>query len=59
VLPNTSGLNANHRPADFAAAFRSLRRAALGTISSSVRCRSRAGAARTSSRPPTAPRRSR
>ena len=25
VLPNTSGLNANHRPADFAAAFRALR----------------------------------
>jgi TDG/mug DNA glycosylase family protein len=24
VLPNTSGLNANHRPADFAAAFREL-----------------------------------
>ena len=28
VLPNTSGLNANHRPADFARAFRALRRAA-------------------------------
>jgi TDG/mug DNA glycosylase family protein len=28
VLPNTSGLNANHRPADFARAFRRLRRAA-------------------------------
>jgi TDG/mug DNA glycosylase family protein len=26
VLPNTSGLNANHRPADFAAAFAELRR---------------------------------
>jgi len=26
VLPNTSGLNANHRPADFARAFRALRR---------------------------------
>ena len=25
VLPNTSGLNANHRPADFARAFRGLR----------------------------------
>ena len=25
VLPNTSGLNANHRPADFARAFRELR----------------------------------
>ena len=25
VLPNTSGLNANHRPADFAEAFRELR----------------------------------
>ena len=25
VLPNTSGLNANHRPADFAKAFRALR----------------------------------
>ena len=25
VLPNTSGLNAHHRPADFAAAFRALR----------------------------------
>ncbi|HUL72648.1 MAG TPA: G/U mismatch-specific DNA glycosylase [Vicinamibacterales bacterium] len=25
VLPNTSGLNANHRPADFARAFRALR----------------------------------
>jgi TDG/mug DNA glycosylase family protein len=25
VLPNTSGLNANHRPADFAEAFRALR----------------------------------
>jgi TDG/mug DNA glycosylase family protein len=29
VLPNTSGLNANHRPADFARAFRNLRRASL------------------------------
>jgi TDG/mug DNA glycosylase family protein len=29
VLPNTSGLNANHRPADFARAFRDLRRASL------------------------------
>ena len=28
VLPNTSGLNANHRPADFARAFRQLKRAA-------------------------------
>ena len=28
VLPNTSGLNANHRPADFAEAFRALRIAA-------------------------------
>jgi TDG/mug DNA glycosylase family protein len=28
VLPNTSGLNANHRPADFARAFRQLRVAA-------------------------------
>lgn len=27
VLPNTSGLNANHRPGDFATAFRELRRA--------------------------------
>jgi TDG/mug DNA glycosylase family protein len=27
VLPNTSGLNANHRPADFARAFRELRKA--------------------------------
>jgi len=27
VLPNTSGLNANHRPVDFARAFRELRRA--------------------------------
>jgi len=26
VLPNTSGLNANHRPADFAQAFKALRR---------------------------------
>ena len=26
VLPNTSGLNAHHRPADFARAFRALRR---------------------------------
>jgi TDG/mug DNA glycosylase family protein len=26
VLPNTSGLNANHRPADFAKAFRELKR---------------------------------
>ena len=26
VLPNTSGLNANHRPADFARAFKALRR---------------------------------
>jgi TDG/mug DNA glycosylase family protein len=25
VLPNTSGLNANHRPSDFAAAFRALK----------------------------------
>jgi len=30
VLPNTSGLNANHRPADFARAFQDLRRASLG-----------------------------
>ena len=29
VLPNTSGLNANHRPADFAKAFRELRQDAL------------------------------
>jgi TDG/mug DNA glycosylase family protein len=29
VLPNTSGLNANHRPADFARAFSELRRASL------------------------------
>jgi TDG/mug DNA glycosylase family protein len=29
VLPNTSGLNANHRPADFARAFKDLRRASL------------------------------
>jgi len=29
VLPNTSGLNANHRPADFAQAFNALRRASL------------------------------
>ena len=29
VLPNTSGLNANHRPADFARAFADLRRASL------------------------------
>lgn len=29
VLPNTSGLNANHRPADFTAAFAALRRASL------------------------------
>ena len=28
VLPNTSGLNANHRPADFARAFADVRRAA-------------------------------
>jgi TDG/mug DNA glycosylase family protein len=27
VLPSTSGLNANHRPADFAKAFRALRKA--------------------------------
>jgi TDG/mug DNA glycosylase family protein len=27
VLPNTSGLNANHRPADFAKAFGMLRKA--------------------------------
>lgn len=27
VLPNTSGLNANHRPEDFAQQFRDLRRA--------------------------------
>ena len=31
VLPNTSGLNANHRPADFTRAFRALRRAAART----------------------------
>ena len=30
VLPNTSGLNANHRPSDFARAFQDLRRASLG-----------------------------
>jgi TDG/mug DNA glycosylase family protein len=29
VLPNTSGLNANHRPADFAKAFSALKRASL------------------------------
>jgi len=29
VLPNPSGLNAHHRPADFARAFRELRRAVL------------------------------
>jgi len=29
VLPNTSGLNANHRPADFAKAFRELKDAVL------------------------------
>ena len=29
VLPNTSGLNANHRPADFTAAFEAVRRASL------------------------------
>ena len=33
VLPNTSGLNANHRPADFAAAFKELRRASLAADS--------------------------
>ena len=33
VLPNTSGLNANHRPADFAEAFRELRRASLAANS--------------------------
>ena len=32
VLPNTSGLNANHRPADFAKAF-----AALGAFRRSLR----------------------
>jgi TDG/mug DNA glycosylase family protein len=31
VLPNTSGLNANHRPADFTRAFLELRRAAART----------------------------
>ena len=31
VLPNTSGLNANHRPADFTRAFLALRRAAART----------------------------
>jgi len=29
VLPNTSGLNAHHRPSDFARAFRDLRQALL------------------------------
>jgi len=33
VLPNTSGLNANHRPADFARAFQDLRRASLAANS--------------------------
>jgi len=33
VLPNTSGLNANHRPADFARAFNDLRRASLAANS--------------------------
>ena len=33
VLPNTSGLNANHRPADFATAFKDLRRASLAANS--------------------------
>ena len=32
VLPSTSGLNANHRPSDFARAFRELRRAGRGTL---------------------------
>ena len=32
VLPSTSGLNANHRPRDFARAFRELRRAGRGTL---------------------------
>jgi double-stranded uracil-DNA glycosylase len=33
VLPNTSGLNANHRPADFARAFKDLRHASLAAHS--------------------------
>jgi TDG/mug DNA glycosylase family protein len=33
VLPNTSGLNANHRPADFAQAFKALHRASLAANS--------------------------
>ena len=42
VLPNTSGLNANHRPADFAEAFETLRRASL-TEHSRIRNRSARG----------------
>ena len=33
VLPNTSGLNANHRPEDFAKQFRDLLRAVRGAVS--------------------------
>jgi TDG/mug DNA glycosylase family protein len=36
VLPNTSGLNANHRPADFARAFSDLKRATLSPGSREV-----------------------
>ena len=43
VLPNTSGLNANHRPEDFTRAFRELRSAARTTP--------RRGSGRTSVRP--------
>ncbi len=32
VLPNTSGLNANHRPADFAKAFAALRKASVNSL---------------------------
>jgi double-stranded uracil-DNA glycosylase len=46
VLPNTSGLNANHRPADFARAFRELRRA-----SRSVRLARRHGGGTEARRP--------
>ncbi len=48
VLPNTSGLNANHQAADFAREFRALRRAVgRATRSTGARTRRRRGTGRT------------
>ncbi len=51
VLPNTSGLNANHRPADFARTFRALRVAVKTTRGSKPPRVQTAGTSPTSSAP--------